>query len=317
MDRVKTIDYHCSWDNSLQKAQCFIAAGNEPRPLLVALHTWSFTYEQDCASYAQYCIKNNWNFIFPDFRGPNWTPEACGSDAVVEDIADAVAYMKQAAIVDNDRVYLMGGSGGGHASLLLAARRPELWTAVSAWCAISDIALWHDQCEKSGYGYSEHIRKACGGNPVQNAAAKAEAEHRSPVTFLGNASRCLLDISTGIHDGHTFNGISGSVPVSHTLNAFNILAKPEDKLPAEDIDYIVAAQQFPAHYAPPVEDPSFGKNVIYFRRQSNLARVTIFEGGHNCLYGPGLDWLSRQNRKNAPDWREGEAQNTDAVQLGH
>jgi hypothetical protein len=117
MDRVKTIDYHCSWDNSLQKAQCFIAAGNEPRPLLVALHTWSFTYEQDCASYAQYCIKNNWNFIFPDFRGPNWTPEACGSDAVVEDIADAVAYMKQAAIVDNDRVYLMGGSGGAFLTL--------------------------------------------------------------------------------------------------------------------------------------------------------------------------------------------------------
>ncbi|MBR7104658.1 MAG: prolyl oligopeptidase family serine peptidase [Lentisphaeria bacterium] len=311
MERIKTIEYRCSWDNSMQKAKCFIAPGTEPRPLLVALHTWSFTYEQDCSAYAAYCLKNNWNFIFPDFRGPNWTPEACGSDAVVEDIADAVAYMKQAALVDNDRVYLLGGSGGGHASLLLAARRPELWTAVSAWCAISDVALWHDQCAAAGRGYAEHIEKACGGNPAEDEKARAEAQRRSPVTHLGNASRCLLDISTGIHDGHT-----GSVPVNQTLNAFNILAKPEDKISAEDIAFITENQQFPAHYPAPVQDPSFGKNTVLFRRQSNLTRVTIFEGGHDCLPVPGLDWLSRQNRRQAPDWSEGKASASEAFELG-
>ena len=316
MERIKTVDYHCSFDNSMQKAKCFFAEGDEPRPLLTALHTWSFSCEQDCTDYARYCIRNNWNFIFPDFRGPNWTPEACGSNAVVSDIADAVAYMKHASCVDNDRVYLIGGSGGGHASLLMAARRPELWTAVSAWCAISDIAAWHEQCAARGLGYFEDIRKACGGDPSKDAAARSEAVKRSPLTFLGSASRVVLDISTGIHDGHTFNDRSGSVPVSHTFNAFNMLAKPADRISPEDVAFITAEQKIPEKFGVPETDPAFSKNPVLFRRQSNLARVTIFEGGHDCLPGAGLEWLARQNRKSAPDWTCGLPVEEDAAELG-
>ena len=316
MERVKTINYFCSIDSSMQKAKCFVAEGDAPRPLLVALHTWSYTYEQDCTAYAKYCIENNWNFIFPDFRGPNWLPDACGSDKVVEDIADAVAYMKKAANVDNDRVYLMGGSGGGHCSLLLASRHPELWTAVSAWCAISDVAAWHDESVRLERGYFEHIRSACGGDPSVDPAAKEEALKRSPVTYLGSASRVVLDISTGIHDGHIFAGRNGSVPVSQTLNAFNILAKPEDQISAEDIAFITENQQIPEKFGAPEADPSFGENTILFRRQSNLTRVTLFEGGHDCLPGPGLAWLARQNRKKAPDWSIGKAAGSGSFELG-
>ena len=316
MDRIKTIDYHCSFDNSMQKAKCFIAGGNEPRPLLVALHTWSYTYEQDCANYAKYCLDNNWNFIFPDFRGPNWTPSACGSDAVVSDITDAVAYMKHASIVDETRVYLIGGSGGGHASLLMASRRPDLWTAVSAWCAISDIAAWHDQCLERGHGYFEHIRKACGGDPSQDASLREEALKRSPLTYMGGASRVLLDISTGIHDGHCFNGRTGSVPVSQSFNAFNALANPADRIAPEDVEFITKEQKIPEKFGTPEADPAFAQNPIHFRRQSNLARITIFEGGHDCLAGAGLEWLARQNRKSAPDWTPGRAVETGNAELG-
>ena len=316
MERIKTISYFCSIDKSMQKAKCFVAEGNEARPLLVALHTWSYTFEQDCTAYAEYCLENNWNFIFPDFRGPNWLPDACGSDKVVEDIADAVAYMKQAANVDNKRVYLMGGSGGGHCSLLMASRHPELWTAVSAWCAISDIAAWHDENVRVDRGYYKHIRSACGGNPAEDAAAKAEAVKRSPLSYIGNASRVVLDISTGIHDGHLWNERNGSVPVSHTLNAFNALAKPEDKISAEDIAFMTANQQIPEKFGTPDVDPSFGANTVLFRRQSNLARVTLFEGGHDCLPGPGLSWLARQVRDQAPDWSVGQGAESGSFELG-
>jgi len=316
MDRIRTIDYHCSFDNSLQKAKCFIAGGNELRPLLVALHTWSYTYEQDCTGYARYCLDNNWNFIFPHFRGPNWTPPACGSDAVVADIADAVAYMKHAAIVDNDRVYLIGGSGGGHCSLLMASRRPDLWTAVSAWCAISDVAAWHDQCVERERGYAEHIEKACGGDPSKDASAREEALKRSPLTYMGSASRVLLDISTGIHDGHDFAGRNGSVPVSQSFNAFNALANPADRISPEDVDFITKEQKIPEKFGPPEADPAFAKNPVLFRRQSNLARITIFEGGHDCLPDAGLEWLARQHRKKAPDWTKGKPAAGGKMELG-
>ena len=316
MDRIRTIDYHCSFDDSMQKAKCFIAGGNGPRPLLVALHTWSYTCDQDCTGYAQYCLDNNWNFIFPDFRGPNWTPQACGSDAVVADIADAVAYMKHAAIVDDDRVYLIGGSGGGHCSLLMASRRPDLWTAVSAWCAISDVAAWHDQCVEREHGYAEHIEKACGGDPSKDASAREEAVKRSPLTWMGGASRVLLDISTGIHDGHDFAGRNGSVPVSHTLNAFNALANPADRISPEDVDFITKEQKIPEKFGVPAADPAFAKHPVLFRRQSNLTRVTIFEGGHDCLPDAGLEWLARQSRKKAPDWSEGRPASGGKMELG-
>ena len=302
---VKVVDYPCTIDNSKQKAMHFIAKGKEKRPLLVALHTWGGTYQQSCRNYALYCVKNNWNFIFPHFRGQNWNPDGCGSDKAVQDIVDAVAYMKKVANVDTDRVYLMGGSGGGHATLLLAGRHPELWTAVSAWCPISDIAAWYDEClpKKRYKGYSAHILKACGGDPSKDAKAKEQAKKRSPLTYLANAAKLKVDISTGIHDGH-----SGSVPVSQTLNAFNVLAAEKDRLSKEDIAYITREQKIPAKFGKAAKDPAFGRNVVHFRRQSRLVRVTVFEGGHTILYTPALDWLSRQHRNKPADWTAGTKQ---------
>ncbi|MBQ9502350.1 MAG: prolyl oligopeptidase family serine peptidase [Lentisphaeria bacterium] len=315
MAQLKTVDYGCTFDNSKQKARCHFAKGDAPRPLLVALHSWSYGYTGDSFHFARFCIRNNWNFIFPHYRGPNWTPQACGSDAVVADIADAVAYMKRVSKVDDDRVYLIGGSGGGHAALLMAARRPELWTAVSVWCPISDIAAYHDQCIERKRGYFEHIRKVCGGDPAKDPAAKAEAVRRSPLTWIGGASRVLLDINAGIHDGHDFGGRRGPVPVSQSLDAFNALAAPEDRISPADASLIVKEQKIPKNFSVPEKDPSFGTYPVIFRRESNLVRITIFEGGHDCLPDMGMLWLARQNRKSPPDWSPGRGSRTEAVEI--
>ena len=49
-------------------------------------------------------------------------------------------------------------------------------------------------------------------------------------------------------------------------------------------------------------DPVFGRARVLFRRQSNLVRVTIFNGGHTILAAAGLDWLARQSRDKKVDW---------------
>jgi len=316
MAQLETVDYPCSFDKSLQKARCYFAKGDSPRPLLVGLHTWGGLYKQDCSRCARYCIDNNWNFIFPNFRGPNRNPASCGSDAVVADIADAVSYMKRAAKIDDSRVYLIGGSGGGHASLLMAARRPDLWTAVSAWCAISDVAAWYDQgVERGRRDYPGHIVKICGGDPSKDASARADALKRSPLTYMNGASRVILDISTGIHDGHRFKARTGSVPVSQSFNAFNALAKPADRISPEDVAFITKEQKIPEKFGVPEPDPAFGKNPVLFRRQSGLARITIFEGGHDILFDTGMEWLARQKRGTAPDWSGGKVLKKGAVEL--
>ena len=96
-------------------------------------------------------------------------PDACGSDEVVQDIIDAAKYAEATCHVDTNRIYLIGASGGGYASLLMAARAPGLWAGVSAWVPISDIyAWWQQKTVDSPKHYAKNIEEAVGGNPDEN-----------------------------------------------------------------------------------------------------------------------------------------------------
>lgn len=302
MPDIKEILYPCKIDRSMQGAQFFRAEGSAPRPLVVCLHTWSYDHHQETYQrLAELAQMKNWHMIFPKFRGPNWNPEACGSELVVSDLEDAVAYMKNTVPVDPAHVYLTGGSGGGHCSLLMAGRRPDLWTAVSAWCPISDIALWHTQSRLRKNGYADHIESACGGNPAESAGALQEARKRSPLTWLVNAAGTVpVDIGTGIHDGHT-----GSVPVGQAIRAYNILAAPKDRISEEDIAFIEEKEQVPPHLTAQEGDPSYGRK-IHLRKQSRCVRLTLFEGGHDMLPEPAFEWLGRQSSDRPADWSAGQ-----------
>ena len=303
MKSIEKILYPCKFDQSMQPAEIVRAKGPDPRPLVVCLHTWSYDHNGPHKGYTELAELKNWHMIFPKFRGPNWLPEGCGSDLVVSDLEDAVAYMKSSVAVDPARIYLTGGSGGGHCSLLMAGRRPDLWTAVSAWCPISDIARWHRESRDRGSAYADHIESACGGNPAESENALKEARLRSPLTWLRNAAGYLpVDIGTGIHDGHT-----GSVPVGQAIRAYNLLAGQEDRISEEDIAWIEENEKIPPHLAAKEGDPSYGSHTVYLRKQSHLVRLTIFEGGHDNLSESAFDWLGRQVSGQAPDWSAGTA----------
>lgn len=310
---ARRITYPCPHDNSMQPAVIHIADGNQPRPLVVALHTWSAGCEQTCKSYAAYAASANWNMIFPDFRGANWNCKAMGSDYAVFDIAAAVAFMKATSNVDNDRIYLTGGSGGGYGTLLFAGRLPSLWAAASAWCPISDIAAWHCQCFNTRFaGYAKHIEMALGGDPDSSRELLAEANRRSALPYLPAAANIPMDIASGLHDGHT-----GSVPISQALNAFNVLAAPQDRVPEADIAYMVANEAVPPGYPEPSVDPAYPSACfIHFRRVSRNVRITIFEGGHSLLNETAMLWLSHQRKGQPPFWNVGDATNAaEAVEL--
>lgn len=289
-------EYPCSYDNSMQKAVVGFAKGDQPRPLVVALHTWSYGY-QGGAPYAAPAVRKNFHVIAPDFRGRNnaRNPLSMGSDAAVSDILDAVKWMKTMAKVDEDRIYIIGGSGGGHMALLMAGRHPEIWAAVSVWCPISDIKKWCEHHKGSGYG--KHIIDNLKGDPRTDKNAEKEAVKRSPATFLANAVNIPIDIGTGIHDGHT-----GAVPIDHALNAYNILAPEEDKVPQEHIDFMLKNEKAPAG-TPKITDQGYGKRVIHYRKTSKFCRVTIFEGGHNILTAYSYDWISLQKKGSPAVWK--------------
>ena len=298
------VDVRSSKDDTVQKAIYWRpeSAAHDAKgpsvPLLVFLHSWSGGFEQG-PPWIDQAKKMGWVLVAPDFRGPNSRPEACASDLASQDIIDAVEYAKAHARIDTDRIYLVGGSGGGHMSLVMASRTPDLWAAVSAWVPISDLTAWHAESTTRKNNYAKMIEQCCGGKP--GPATEAEYRHRSPLFHLAAAKGVPLDINTGIHDGHT-----GSVPVSHSLLAFNVLAAPDKQVSAADIDFMVRERKIPAALATETQiDPERQKATL-FRRASGNARVTVFAGGHDSEPTAALDWLSRQRKGQPADWSLGQ-----------
>lgn len=296
------IEFLSSADNTSQMSLLLPAKSREKRPLAVVLHTWSADLFQVSSHwYAQHIVKHDFHMAFPNFRGPNWRKDGCGSEKVVADIASLVADLKKRLNVDENRIYLIGASGGGHAALLLAGRHPELWNAVSAWCPISDIAAWHKENFQRGpyQVYASHIEQALGGNPNEDKLLAQEAWKRSPLAYMKNAKGIPLDINTGIHDGHK----GGSVSVLQSIWAYNLLADKKDRLTEEEMNYIREKEAIPAHLANEREDdPAYGKLKVLFRRVSGAVRLTIFEGGHQSSELAGVGFLANQCRGKKADF---------------
>ena len=279
---LQAITFVSSADQTPQSAMFYAPAVTSPAPLVVALHTWAGDYRQTFHDrIAQACIAKGWAYIHPDFRGPNNRPEAAGSDLAVSDIVDAVAYAKTNALIDAKSIFLVGSSGGGMAALLMAGRHPEIWAGVSAWVPISDLRAWHEQGR-----YRATLELSCSGAPGTSAAVDEEYRKRSPLTYLAQAKNVPLHINAGIRDGH-----DGSVPVSHSLLAFNLLADPADRLSPEDIAAMTEQAEIPVHLQREIFDPSYGAKQPLFRRTSGNVTVTLFKGGHELVATAALAWI--------------------------
>lgn len=298
-EEVKTLIYSTSIDRSKQPTLIYTAKDKSKRPLLVGLHTWSSNYTSGGGDvvYARWCMNKDWYFIHPNFRGPNSTPQGCGSELAVQDIVDAVEFMKKTYAVDTDRIYLVGVSGGGYMSLLMAGRTPDIWAGVSAWASISDIRAWWEQ-KKGKSKYARHIERAVGGSPDQNEKAAGECVKRSALTYLDKAAGVNLDISAGVTDGHG----GGSVPFTHSLHAFNKVVPENDLIAPELIEAFYKKQALPEGLKKAVADPLYERKQPIFRRVSGNTRVTIFQGRHEIIHNAALNWLAAQRKGRPTVW---------------
>ena len=295
---IQEIKYRSPADNTDQPALHYAPKAKGARPLLVGLHSWSSDYRQANNMYGLWVVEHGWHFIHPNFRGRNRTPQAMGSELAVQDILSAVAWARKQGNVDANRIYLIGASGGGYASLLMAGRAPKLWAGVSAWVPISDLVKWHAETSKRKLRYAGEIEAALGGKPLPSTPEHAQALKRSAITYMARARGVNLDINAGITDGH-----NGSVPISHSLEAFNALAAPKDRLSAVLVGEFVKTAKVPEALRKETDlDASYGRKSVLFRRKSGAARVTIFQGGHEIIPEAGLQWLAKQ-RRNEQDAR--------------
>jgi acetyl esterase/lipase len=271
-------------------------AMRQPTPLLVYLHSWSGDYRQDNSAWQRQAVERGWIYLHPNFRGPNNNPQAGGSPLARQDVLDAIDWAASAFQVDPSRIYLAGSSGGGHMAMLLAGHHPERFSAVSAWVGISDLADWYRFHSRSGQPekYARMVAACCGGKPGASAEIDRQYRDRSPVFHLHRAKKLPLDLNAGADDGHT-----GSVPVRHTLRAFNAVAEAvEGKLvSASEMEQLATKRRLIAPGpSDQGSDPEYGRE-IRLRRTAGKCQVTIFDGGHEGLAPAACTWLARQSRK--------------------
>ena len=103
-EQSKVVKIKSSADGEIQLARFYAAKSKAPRPLVVRLHAWSAHYDVPERPLFEQLIKEDVNFISPDFRGPNERPEAMCSDLVLSDINDAIDYAIAHGNVDENEI---------------------------------------------------------------------------------------------------------------------------------------------------------------------------------------------------------------------
>jgi lysophospholipase L1-like esterase/esterase/lipase len=290
-DECKKVMITSTLDEEKQPA-IFYASTRQNQPLIISLHTWSGNYQQT-DELVKECINKDYNYIHPDFRGPNNTYKALGSKYVVQDIEDAIAFAIENGKVDTDNIHVVGTSGGGHATLLTYMMTKYPVKTFSAWVPISDLKKWYYESEGRGTKYSFDIAAAT----VKDAEFdkenyyldEQEAIKRSPIhmrTPVDNRKNSKLYIYAGIHDGY-----KGSVPISQSLDFYNKVVSDFDSMekmsiiPQEDIIELLASRNFLATNKYTIAD----RTMHYQKTYKDLVQLTIFEGTHECLTSVALN----------------------------
>lgn len=262
------------------------------RPLLVVLHSWSAGYRQEAGiPFAQWADQQGWAMIHPDYRGPFDDPQATGSQVAVTDVLDAVDYAVEEGEVDSDRVFLVGFSGGGMMSLLMAGQHPDRFAGAASWVPVHDLRQWHayNRDEAPQRDYRREIEASCGGDPARERAAREECRERSPRAHLDAARRAKVPIYIGA-------GLKDRlVPPDNALRSYNQLADPDDRIGPSALR-AVAGNLLPGRLRGSIAGPTFfdsGDPKVLFARRSGPVSVVLFDGRHDLVYNPGLEWMAR------------------------
>jgi len=114
---------------SLMNALVYVAAGAEPHPVVILLH--GFPGNERNLDLAQDMRRAGWDVLYFNYRGSWGTPGDFSFSHGIEDVAAAIAYLRQPENakrlrLDPSRVVLVGHSMGGFMTVQAAAADPTI-----------------------------------------------------------------------------------------------------------------------------------------------------------------------------------------------
>lgn len=274
----EVVDIQSSADSKTQKAYFYATTASSPQPLIVSLHTWSGDYRQT-DELVPLVKQRNLNYIHPNFRGANKNSDACCSKLALSDIDDAIAFAVQHGNVDTTKIYVMGVSGGGFATLSTFMTSLKQVRKFSAWASITDLEAWYKESAAKKSKYALDVL-AC-TNSKDSTLNVQDARQRSPMymkTPVKKLKSCNLSIYVGIRDG-----IKGSVPITHSINFYNKLLAD---LSVSNKSIYVSQQeiaQLLKDRQPLGEFGTIGDRKICLKKQYGNLSLTVFDGVHEML----------------------------------
>lgn len=275
-----------SIDTAIQKAYYYQSKAAQPQPLVVSLHTWSNDYTQ-ADTISVLSLAADVNYIHPNFRGPNWTAQACCSELVISDIDDAIDFAIAKGNVDTSNIYVIGWSGGGYATLGVFMKSRHRIKQFSSWVPISDLIAWYEETKIRKMPYYENILGCIDTTFFDTNNIKA----RSPYyweTPLEKLKTTKLDIYAGVYDGVEGNG---PVPITQSIKFYNKLLKDMGET---DLSRYVSDEErlHLLEYRTPCADyGKIGNRTICLKKNSGTISLTIFTGLHEILGIPAFETL--------------------------
>jgi pimeloyl-ACP methyl ester carboxylesterase len=285
-DDFELVEIRSAMDGVLQKAYLYHSTSDNPAPLIVSLHTWSGDVTQE-DPLSGLCRSMNLNYIHPDFRGANNTIHACCSDLAIHDIDESITYAIENARVDPTRIYIIGQSGGGYATLAAFMKSKHRIRKFSAWVPISDLDAWYRESLILGNRYAKDILDCTGSkDSILNIDV---AREKSPIfweTPAGKLDSSNLFIYTGIYDG-----IQGSVPITQSINFYN---KVMTDLSVKDPSKFVSDHEKLQLLEFRERLGNFGKigdREVFLKKEYQNLKLVIFQGNHEMLAEYALNEL--------------------------
>ncbi len=290
--RIEDVRLRSTADGTEQPSLWLAPGDQRPAPLLVVLHSWSSGYLQHSnIPFGMWADGTGWAMVAPDFRGVNAGPQATGSDLAVQDVIDAVDFAIEQGGVDRDRVFVIGYSGGGMMSLLVAGRHSDRFAGAVSWVPVYDLVDWYAYVRSNNpqAAYDEQIFASCGGDPTSGPEARRSCQHRSPAAHVHGAAEANVPVYIG-------HGVSdGIVPPDYGVRAFNDLAEPAHRLGGA-VGEALRRNIVPDDISGSVTAETYfqaGDPEVFLARASGPVTLVLFDGAHDMVYNPGLAWAHR------------------------
>ncbi|MCF7886142.1 MAG: prolyl oligopeptidase family serine peptidase, partial [Candidatus Marinimicrobia bacterium] len=199
---------------------------------------------------------------------------------------DAISFAVENSNVDTSKIFVIGVSGGGYATLSSFMRLEHDIEKFSAWASISDLVAWYRESKIRNNKYADNIL-ACTNS--ENALNINVARKRSPIyweTPINKLKDTNLFIYAGIYDG-----IQGSVPITHSINFYNKLL---NDLSVRDSSKYVSQEEKLKLLELRRALGDYGEissRRVLLRKQYNNIKLVIFEGDHEMLAQYALNEL--------------------------